>query len=97
MYSPEFEVNGSSKPVTGRCKPEAGSNLKAQVRSRVRSLRRQLAGTEKERMDEQILRQLFLLKELAEADVIYSYMSFGGEVDTVRLTEACLLYTSRCV
>ena len=56
MYSPEFEVNGSSKPVTGRCKPEAGSNLKAQVRSRVRSLRRQLAGTEKERMDEQIRR-----------------------------------------
>lgn len=88
MYSPEFEVNGSSKPETGRCKPEAGSNLKAQVRSRVRSLRRQLAGTEKDRMDEQILRHLFLLKELAEADVIYSYMSFGGEVDMVRLTEA---------
>lgn len=64
------------------------SSPKAKVRSQVRGRRRQLEPLEKNRMDEQIRNRLLEMKELSEADVIYSYMSFGGEVDTICLMNA---------
>lgn len=63
------------------------SSPKSEVRSRIRRLRRGLDAAEKRRMDEQIMEKLLAMKELSEAKVIYSYMSYGGEVDTVGLME----------
>lgn len=63
------------------------SSPKSEVRSRIRRLRRGLDAAEKRRMDEQIMEKLFAMKELSEAEVVYSYMSYGGEVDTIGLME----------
>ena len=63
------------------------SSPKAEVRRRIRGLRRQLQEEEKCRMDAQIRQRLLTMEEIVKAEVIYSYMSFGCEVDTVCLIE----------
>ncbi len=64
--------------------------LKNSLRLRSRAFREQMEQSRKERADASILRRLLSLREYAQADWIYTYVSKPIEVDTVTLIRRAL-------
>ena len=59
--------------------------LKNSLRLSSRAFREQMDGEKKKKADESILRRLTSLREYAQADWLYTYVSKPIEVDTVEL------------
>lgn len=77
--------DGEQAAKAASAEKKAPAGMKAEIRRQVRGLRRLLIQAEKDRMDELIRQRLLALKELQGAKTVYSYMSYGREVDTVGL------------
>ncbi|MBP3884851.1 MAG: 5-formyltetrahydrofolate cyclo-ligase [Olsenella sp.] len=67
---------------------ESGSDAcKRELRARMREARASLSVTERERADAAIRGRLFSLEAWKAARTVYTYLSFGSEVDTARIIE----------
>lgn len=62
--------------------------LKTELRTKYRTLREELSGEQKLRLDAEIQSRLLALREYAKADTVFTYISKELEVDTLALVKA---------
>lgn len=67
--------------------PEATDNAKEVLRARMKALRSGIAPDERARIDAAICENVCALPQFQEADVVFTYLSFGAETDTRALIE----------
>ncbi len=64
---------------------------KKEVRKQLRERRDALDAVERMQKSEEIQKKLFILPEFLQAEQIFTYVSYGSEVDTMKLIENCFL------